>query len=314
MLLLKLISCPQKIKVNRVVSRLKKGLGFTLIEVLVVVGILGVLLTMVLVAINPVKQLQATRDTQRASDLKGVQTALEAYRVGNNIYPVSTIDYQITGAPWGGSWQGYLSNVPQDPSADRTYVYVSTDGTNYQVYADFEGTPPKQLACGAPCGPSGLYDAGVASGNSTLSTFIPAPNFAGVASGNSTLSTFIPAPTPVPLPEGKISYFGSTSTYPKVIQVDFDPLDVSNGGQQILSLKVWSDFSVTSVSVYYVLDGTTSQTYQLDQISGVIQGGVYKDVWGKTITVNGTHDSSYELHMNVTNSNGGTVSPVIIIR
>jgi len=301
MLLLKLISCPQKIKVNRVVSRLKKGLGFTLIEVLVVVGILGVLLTMVLVAVNPVKQLQATRDTQRASDLKGVQTALEAYRVANNIYPVSTIDYQITGAPWGGSWQGYLSNVPQDPSTGKTYVYVSTDGTNYQLYADFEGTPSIQLACGAACGPSGLYNAGVASGNSTLSTFTPAP-------------TPTPTPTPVPLPEGKISYFGSSSTYPNVIQVDFDPLDVSNGGQQILSLKVWSDFSITSVSVYYVLDGTTSQTYQLDQTSGVIQAGVYKDVWGKTITVNGTHNSSYELHMNVIDSNGGTISPVIIIR
>lgn len=276
-------------------------MGFTLIEVLVVVGILGILLTLVLVAVNPVKQLQETRNTQRASDLKAVQTALEAYRVANNIYPVSTTDNQITGAPWGGSWQGYLSNVPQDPSAGKTYSYVSTDGTNYQLYADFEGTPPEQLACGAGCGPNGLYDAGVASGNSTLSTFTPAP-------------TPTPTPTPVPLPSGKISYFGSSSSYPRIIQVDFDPLDVSNGGQQILTIKAWSDFPITTVSAYYVLDGTTSQVYQLDQTSATINNGVYKDVWAKTITVSGTHDSSYELHMTVTDSNGGTVSPVIVIK
>ncbi|MBP6979744.1 prepilin-type N-terminal cleavage/methylation domain-containing protein [Candidatus Curtissbacteria bacterium] len=286
---------------NKAVLRLKNRLGFTLIEVLVVVGILGILITLVIVAVNPARQLQQTRNTQRASDLKAVQTALEAYRVANNIYPLSTVDNQITGAPWGEDWSGYLSNVPQDPTDGHTYSYVSTDGTNYQLYADFEGTPPESLACGAGCGPNGTFDAGVSSGNSSLQTFTPAP-------------TPTPSPTPIPLPAGKVSYFGSSSSYPRVIQVDFDPLDVSNGGQQILTIKAWSDFPITAVSAYYILDGTTSEVYQLDQTSAALNNGVYKDVWAKTITVNGTHNTNYELHMTVTDSNGGTVSPVIQIK
>ena len=285
---------------NKILSGLKKYSGFTLIEVLVVVGILGVLITLVIVAVNPSRQLQQTRDTQRASDLKSMQTALEASRVANNIYPLSTVDFQITGAPWGGSWAGYLGTVPRDPVASRTYAYVSTDGTNYQLYADFEGTPPSEFACAGGCGPNGLYDGGVASANSVLQSF--------------TVQAVTPTPTPVPLPAGKISYFGSSSSYPKAIQVDFDPLDVANGSQQTLTAKVWSDYPVTSVSAYYVLDGITSQTYQLNQTSAAVGNGIYKDVWSNTITVNGTHDSIYELHLDLVNSNEATASSVILIR
>lgn len=286
----------KKINVNSVISRLKKGWsGFTLIEVLVVVGILGILITLVVVAINPASQLRKTRDTQRASDLKAVQTALEAYRVANNIYPLSTTDNQITGASWGGNWAGYLSNVPRDPLVSRTYTYVSLDGTNYQLYADFEGTPPDSLACGAGCGPDGLYDSGVASGNSTLQTFTPAP-------------TVTPTPTPVPLPSGKVIVFVSQNSNPKFVQFSFDPYDPASGQSQTIDATIWDSTAPIESASIRIRTDNNDQVYQMSQFSAALVGGTYRDVWRLTNTINDTHNTRYMFDLTATNSNGDSVS------
>jgi type IV pilus assembly protein PilA len=53
--------------------------GFTLVELLVVVGILTVLTTIVLVAVNPGRQLAQARDTERRADVNTILTAITAY-------------------------------------------------------------------------------------------------------------------------------------------------------------------------------------------------------------------------------------------
>ena len=59
--------------------------GFTLIELLVVIAILAVLMSVVVVTINPAEMLKKTRDTKRISDLDALRTALNLYvtDVGN---------------------------------------------------------------------------------------------------------------------------------------------------------------------------------------------------------------------------------------
>lgn len=57
--------------------------GFTLIELLVVIGIITILATVVLVAVNPNRQFMNARDTQRRTDLSVVTSALVQYQIDN---------------------------------------------------------------------------------------------------------------------------------------------------------------------------------------------------------------------------------------
>ncbi len=61
-----------------------KQKGFTLIEILVVIGILAVLLAIVLIAINPQQQFKQANDTQRRSDVNAILNAIGAYAAANH--------------------------------------------------------------------------------------------------------------------------------------------------------------------------------------------------------------------------------------
>ena len=146
-------------------SKLK--LGFTLIEMLVVIAILGLLATVGLGSFQ--SSQMKSRDTQRKNDLNQIQKALELYYNDNGKYPL-TADFP--GA--GGSWQDangtiYMKLVPADPKYS-VYFYLSNDGTWYKLYARLENTQdPKYKAdgyVGTNCGGE-LCNYGVASSNMT---------------------------------------------------------------------------------------------------------------------------------------------------
>lgn len=278
--------------------------GFTIIEVIVFVGILVILISLVVIAVNPVIQLQKTRDTQRASDLKAIQTGLEAYRVANNIYPLSNENFEIAGIPWGGNWSTYMQ-LPADPLKNQKYAYVSRFGTEYQLYAKFENTPPSQFSCNGNCGPQGVYNAGLASANSSLASVF-------VISTQETSPT--PTLPPTELTQGKVSYFGSATTYPKIIQVDFDPLDVAAGQTQLVTAKVWSENPIANVTAYVKLDNSTTETLNLTQTSSSISNQIYKETWAVSIPHNDTHNTTYAAYLTATDTTGQSISPEIIIR
>jgi len=67
--------------------------GFTLVELLIVIAILGTLAVVVLLALNPLQQLARTRDAGRTSGVTQIGRSLEAYAtVNNGIYPLEGTD------------------------------------------------------------------------------------------------------------------------------------------------------------------------------------------------------------------------------
>jgi prepilin-type N-terminal cleavage/methylation domain-containing protein len=65
--------------------------AFTLLEILLVVGIIAILAGIVIVAINPSKQIATVRNTQRLSDIKQINSALQQYYINNGSYPNSLL-------------------------------------------------------------------------------------------------------------------------------------------------------------------------------------------------------------------------------
>jgi prepilin-type N-terminal cleavage/methylation domain-containing protein len=110
--------------------------GFTLVEVLIVVAIIGLLSSVILVGLGGFRA--RGRDARRIADLREVQSGLELYYTKNQQYPVA--------ASWGELTQVLttaeigVAQVPRDPlPRERTYYYgASSDRHGYVVGAKLE--------------------------------------------------------------------------------------------------------------------------------------------------------------------------------
>lgn len=110
--------------------------GFTLVELLVVISIVGVLASVVLVSF--VGTQKQARDTQRKSDLKQYLTSLENYGSKmNGLYPIyaTRVDPNSLCTTLTGS-----SNCPTDPKTPAmAYSYCSDNaGGQYALWATLE--------------------------------------------------------------------------------------------------------------------------------------------------------------------------------
>lgn len=93
--------------------------GFTLIEILVVVVILGILAAIVVPRV--MERPGEARVTRAKQDIQGVSTALNLYKLDNFRYPSSeqglaALSVKPSGQPEAPNWKGpYLDRVPKDP-------------------------------------------------------------------------------------------------------------------------------------------------------------------------------------------------------
>ena len=84
--------------------------GFTLIELLVVIAILAVLMSVIVVTLNPAEMLKKTRDTKRISDLDALRTAINLYvtdqgslkKNDDSDFAANTCYTHTSGAPTNG--------------------------------------------------------------------------------------------------------------------------------------------------------------------------------------------------------------------
>jgi len=103
--------------------------GFTLIEVLVVVVILGILAAVVVPRF--MDEPDRARVVKARQDIQALVTALNMYRLDNQVYPSTRQGLQALverpgGAPEPMSWKegGYIERLPTDPWG-RDYLYLN---------------------------------------------------------------------------------------------------------------------------------------------------------------------------------------------
>ena len=116
--------------------------GFALIELLVVIGILAVLLSIVLIAINPAKQFAQANNTKRRSDVTALLNSIDQYASDNK----GTLPGTITSTATNISKSGidlcsflvtkYIAALPGDPKVNNGTAITdctSNYDTGYQV-------------------------------------------------------------------------------------------------------------------------------------------------------------------------------------
>jgi general secretion pathway protein G len=111
--------------------------GFTLIEIMVVIVILGLLAA--IVAPSVMDRPDQARAIRVAQDVKGIESALKLYRLDNFGYPQSGQGLQaLIQAPAGlKTWKGpYLDAMPEDPWGNEyRYNNPGKHGMKVEVYS-----------------------------------------------------------------------------------------------------------------------------------------------------------------------------------
>ncbi len=133
---------------------LRSRKGFTLIELLLVVGVIGILASIVITAINPNKQLADGRNARRRSDVNAILNAVYQYVIDNqgNVPGSPQIDTNLrqvcAGSAMGGNcgatavqgtvlWAltgSYIVKLPMDP-----LVASNSAGTAYNIQRSGNG-------------------------------------------------------------------------------------------------------------------------------------------------------------------------------
>ncbi len=106
-------------------SRIINRRGFTLIELMIVVVILGLLATMVMPKI--LSKPDQARRTKAAVDIRSIQSALAMFKTDTGRFPTTAEGLQaLVANPGlkGFDSDGYLERVPTDPWGN-TYIYIS---------------------------------------------------------------------------------------------------------------------------------------------------------------------------------------------
>ncbi len=151
-------------------SKLKANKGFTLIEILVVIGIIAILATIVIIAINPARQFAQSRNTQRTANVQAILNAVGQKMADNKgvfqnssgscttALPTSATDIKKTGGYDLRTCvvNTYISELPVDPTGGTntcTTSACSGSGEDYDTkYTIVQDSTTGRITVCAPNG------------------------------------------------------------------------------------------------------------------------------------------------------------------
>jgi prepilin-type N-terminal cleavage/methylation domain-containing protein len=118
--------------------------GFTLLEILLVIAAIGILAAIVLVAINPNRQIAQARNAQRRADINTIYKAIEQYLIDTGSYPAGITttlkDICINGnttncVDLGVIVPDYLAGIPVEPAGGAYRVSINEENNRIRVRA-----------------------------------------------------------------------------------------------------------------------------------------------------------------------------------
>ena len=117
----------QRIPLYLRAGRRRLSAGFTLIELMVVLVIIGVLAA--LIVPNVLNRADDARATAAKTDVNNLMQALKLYKLDNQRYPTAEQGLQAlvakpTTGPIPGNWKSYVDKLPNDPWG-RPYQYLN---------------------------------------------------------------------------------------------------------------------------------------------------------------------------------------------
>ena len=114
--------------------------GFTLIEIMVVVVIIGLLAAVILP--NVFGNVEKAQVNKAKADIQAIETALTMYKLDNHKFPSTDLGltalYQRPNDPTVRNWRdnGYIKRISADPWGNPyQYVYPGTRGQEYDLYS-----------------------------------------------------------------------------------------------------------------------------------------------------------------------------------
>ncbi len=137
----------------------KSQSGFTLIELLIVIVIIGILGA--IFVSNYLGVRQRGRDSQRKSNLRQIQAALELYRYDQGSYPTALLNCPVVTPTYLGdsactAGTVYMQKIPTDPQGSLyynsgNYYYSASGGSSYTLCSCLENTNDNQGEANSIC-------------------------------------------------------------------------------------------------------------------------------------------------------------------
>jgi len=117
----------------------KQKRGFTLLELLIVIGLIGILISIAVTSYSTIQK--KSRDSRRMGDLKAIQNAMEQYYAEHTSYPAT--DYSTLSTVY------FPAGPPKDPKTSCFYRQTDMSTSQYSISADLEGVGT--FTCSTTC-------------------------------------------------------------------------------------------------------------------------------------------------------------------